>query len=67
MTFKTDNENNGNGYIRVEQTIHTERKITDQCKTVLNYYIDVKSTNITQMEDIVEFANLKKSVTNFTL
>ncbi len=54
-------------YKEYEDDIELHKVLTDQCKTVLNYYIDVKSTNITQMEDIVEFANMKKSVTNFTL
>ncbi len=54
-------------YKEYEDDIELNKVLTDQCKTVLNYYIDVKSTNITQMEDIVEFANMKKSVTNFTL
>ncbi len=54
-------------YKEYEDDIELNKVLTDQCKTVLNYYIDVKSTNITQMEDIVEFANMKKSVTNFTI
>ncbi len=54
-------------YKEYEDDIELKKILTDQCKTVLNYYVDIKSSNITQIEEIVEFANLKKQITNFTL
>ncbi len=54
-------------YKEYEDDIELKKILTDQCKTVLNYYVDIKSSNITQIEEIVEFANLKKQITSFTL
>ncbi len=54
-------------YKEYEDDIELKKILTDQCKTVLNYYVDIKSSNITQIEEIVEFASLKKQITNFTL
>ncbi len=54
-------------YKEYEDDIELKKILTDQCKTVLNYYVDIKSSNITKVEEIVEFANLKKQITNFTL
>ncbi len=56
-----------NTYVEYSDDIEFKKILTDQCKTVLNYYIDSKSLNITELDEIVEFANLKKRVSNFTL
>lgn len=54
-------------YNEYEDDIELNKILTDQCKAVLNYYIDNKSTSITEMADVIEFAKIKKNLMNFVL